>query len=70
MDSKAKRTVVFMAALGFAATISQVLLVRMLLMAFKGNELGVGVLFGMWLLASAVGAWLGERKRPSLSKLW
>jgi len=46
--------------LGFAATASQILILRELLVAFQGNELLLGLFLGNWLLLEAVGTTLAR----------
>ena len=48
-------------ALGFFALVVQTVLFRVFLISFEGNELGVGVFFGSWLLWVALGALAGRR---------
>lgn len=47
-------------ALGAAAMITQLTLLRELLGAFSGNELVLGLALGGWLLLTGAGAWLGS----------
>ena len=52
-------------ALGFFALVAQTLLFREFLIAFEGNELGVGSFFGSWLIWVALGAAVGRiQSRP------
>jgi spermidine synthase len=44
--------------MGFTFTITQVLLVRELLISFAGNELSIGLVLGSWFLLEALGSWL------------
>jgi len=54
----APRLAVF--ALGFSAVITQLVLMRELLSAFSGNEIGLGVMLGVWLLVMGLGSWAGR----------
>jgi len=47
-------------ALGFSAVVTQLVLLRELLSAFSGNELGLGVMLGAWLLLMGLGSWAGR----------
>ena len=54
--------------LGFFALVAQTLLFREFLIAFEGNELGVGSFFGSWLLWVALGAAAGRsQSRPMVA---
>jgi len=53
-----RRLVVF--AAGAFSLAAQTVVLRELLVAFHGNELGTGVFFATWLLWVAVGAWVGR----------
>lgn len=50
--------------LGFVLIGSQIILIREFLMIFNGNELVIGLLFAIWMLLTAVGAWLGRKVKP------
>jgi spermidine synthase len=52
-------TIVF--AAGFSSAAIQILLVREYLSVFSGNELVIGVIFGLWLLFVALGSLAGYR---------
>jgi len=47
-------------ALGFSAVVTQLVLLRELLSAFSGNEIGLGVMLGAWLLLMGLGSWAGR----------
>ena len=47
-------------ALGFSAVVTQLALMRELLGAFSGNEIGLGVMLGAWLLLMGLGSWAGR----------
>jgi hypothetical protein len=53
--------------LGFFASGGQVLLLRELVSSLNGDELFIGTALFGWLIAVALGAWLGGRERPELS---
>lgn len=44
--------------IGFIALIAQSVIVRELLVVFLGNELCLGIIFSVWLIGIALGAWL------------
>ncbi len=44
--------------MGFTAVVTQVLLIREMLVAFYGNELSIGIILANWLLLEAGGSWL------------
>ena len=44
--------------LGFTATVSQILVLRELLIVFEGNELSTGFLLTFWSFFTAAGSWL------------
>jgi len=48
-------------ALGAAAVMTQLALLREMLAAFEGNEMVFGILLGNWLLLTGAGSWLGRR---------
>lgn len=50
----------FIFALGVSATITQVLNVREFLVIFYGNELIIGIVFGVWLAGISIGALIGS----------
>ena len=58
-----------MAALGVAAVVTQLVLLREMLAVFEGNEMVFGILLGNWLLLSGMGAWLGRTTR-NLDRPW
>ncbi len=47
--------------LGVVSQLSQVVLLRELLMVFQGNELSIGIILSAWLAWTGVGGWLGGR---------
>jgi spermidine synthase len=47
-------------SLGFSAVITQLALLRELLSAFAGNEIGLGILLGVWLLLMGLGSFAGR----------
>jgi hypothetical protein len=49
----------FMAAAGLAAAAAQVIFLREYLTVFSGNELVIGLVFALWLLAAAAGSRAG-----------
>ena len=58
------------AAVGMAAVMTQLALMREMLCVFIGNELVLGVILGNWLLLTGVGAWLGRRSDRMREPLW
>ena len=56
-------------ATGFFALAAQTLLFRVFLSVFEGNELGIAVFFGSWLLWVAVGALCARAPLPALRSL-
>lgn len=54
-------------AMGFCATAAQLLILRELLVAFHGNELFLGVIFGNWLIFEAAGSWWAHRRADRAS---
>ncbi len=48
-------------ALGAGSQITQVLMLRELLMVFHGSELAIGVILSSWLIWVAAGSWIGGR---------
>ena len=47
--------------LGFTAVLSQIVLMRELIVVFNGNEISVGIMLATWLLWTVVGSSLGNR---------
>jgi len=47
---------VLFAIIGFTATLSQILLIRELVVVFYGNELSLGLILGGWLFWTAIGS--------------
>ncbi len=54
------------AALGFASTVGQVLLMRELVVVFYGNELSLGIMLGSWLFWVGIGSLLAALLLPRL----
>ena len=48
--------VVAFIAMGFTAMLSQIVLIRVLIVLFTGNELTIGLILGIWLLWTAFGS--------------
>ncbi len=48
------------AALGFSAFVTQVVVMRELVSVLAGNELIYGIVLGVWLLLTGLGSWLGR----------
>ena len=48
-------------AAGFSSAAIQILLIREYLSIFSGNELVIGLIFGLWLILTAVGSLAGSR---------
>lgn len=44
--------------MGFTFSVTQVVLVRELMVSFAGNELSIGLVLGSWFLLEALGSWL------------
>ena len=55
-----RRVMLPLAALGFTAMITQLVLLRAFLSVFRGNELVIGIILGNWMLLTALGARLGR----------
>jgi spermidine synthase len=53
------------AILGLTAITTQILLIRELMVIFYGNELSLGIIFGLWLLWTAMGSLLLPRLFPA-----
>jgi spermidine synthase len=47
--------------MGFTAIVSQVILIRELIVTFSGNELSIGIFFANWLVLEAAGSFLAGR---------
>ena len=45
-------------AVGFSGIVSQVLLVRELLVSFSGNELTLGIILSNWVISEALGVFI------------
>ncbi|MEJ2595758.1 MAG: hypothetical protein P8100_11695 [bacterium] len=50
--------------LGFLLLGAQIILVREFLIIYNGNELVIGILFSIWMLCTALGAWMGRYLKP------
>ncbi len=50
--------------LGFLLLGAQIILVREFLVIYNGNELVIGILFSIWMLCTALGAWTGRYLKP------
>jgi spermidine synthase len=48
-------------AAGFSSAAIQILLIREFLSIFSGNELVIGVIFGLWMIFTAIGSLAGSR---------
>lgn len=53
-----------LAAVGFTATVGQLLLLRELVAVLYGNELVLGLILAVWLAGGAAGAWGGKSRAP------
>ena len=73
---RAPRRVVILAivAVGVSSIVTQLVLMRELFTVFSGNELVLGVVLGVWLLTTGlgatVGAWLSRARRPLTVLFW
>jgi spermidine synthase len=63
-----RRVLLAAGGLGFAAMITQLVLMRELLAAFSGNELVFGISLAAWLLLTGGGAWVGRVAEPWLAQ--
>jgi len=54
--------------LGFSCFIVQLVLIRLFLNMFMGNELVIGTTLALWMLLTATGAWLGHYFYSALKK--
>jgi len=62
-------SIFFLIITGFSNIVTQVLLLRELLVNFQGNELTLGIILGNWVIAAAIGAYLARRssrEKPNL----
>jgi spermidine synthase len=50
--------------LGFSSMVSQIVLLREMIVSFYGNELSLGVMLFVWLFWVGMGSWLGDRLYP------
>lgn len=53
--------------IGFGATVSQILVLRELLVLFYGNEMSTGLIWACWLLWTASGSFIATRWFPRIS---
>lgn len=58
---ESQRITILLFVLGFSVILVQILVLREFLNVFLGNELIIGVIMAVWMLQTALGAWL-ERK--------
>ena len=59
MERNLKRTVILSSAvLGTTAIVSQIVILRELLVIFYGNELSIGLMLASWLIWVAAGSWI------------
>lgn len=49
--------------IGFTTMITQIILLRIFLSIFNGNELVIGILLSNWLILTALGAYLGRKTK-------
>lgn len=56
-------------AMGATTTAAQILIIRELLIVFHGNELFLGVIFGVWLVLEAMGSYAARRAADHRSPL-
>jgi spermidine synthase len=63
MESTLRRYLIFaILTMGFSGIVSQILLLRELLIIFSGNEIYIGVILANWLILEAIGSFfLGKR---------
>ncbi len=55
--------------IGFTSIVTQILLMRELVVVFFGNELSLGVILGVWLFWTAIGSGLLSRKIKKINHL-
>jgi spermidine synthase len=70
--TKPNRFLFAIVLIGFSAMMSQIILLRELIIVFLGNELTLGIILGIWLLGTAIGSGIEGRfvtniKNPILS---
>lgn len=70
MNAKKQKTIIIAAfiIMGFSAMISQIVLIRELMIFFTGNELVVGQILAIWLLWTALGSGVFGRITESVSR--
>ena len=56
-----KRLIAALILMGITFMISQIVLIRELLILFYGNELSIGIILANWLWWTSCGSWLGAR---------
>lgn len=56
------RYVLMVACLGIGSQLSQIILLREMLMVFQGNELSIALVLASWLFWCGVGSFLGSRR--------
>ena len=49
--------------IGFTTMITQIILLRLFLSIFNGNELIIGIVLSNWMILTALGAYLGRRTK-------
>jgi spermidine synthase len=76
VGERAPRRVVFLAvtALGISSIVTQLVLMRELFAVYSGNELVLGIVLGVWLLMTGLGAtvgvWLSRARRLLTVLFW
>ncbi len=58
---ESQRITLVLFVLGFSAILVQILVLREFLNVFQGNELIIGLIMAVWMLQTALGAWLERR---------
>ena len=56
-----KKIIFSLITIGISSVVTQLVLLREAISTFSGNELVIGVFLGIWLMANALGAFLGSR---------
>ncbi|MGA1875176.1 MAG: hypothetical protein ACMUIA_06190 [bacterium] len=66
-----KKAIVSLITIGFSSMTAQLVLIREAISTFSGNELVIGIILGLWLIFTALGAYLGTRitRKGSSEKL-
>ncbi len=72
LENKAKGSIIFaIVIIGAGGIIAQILLLRELLIVFRGNELSLGVIISNWLMLEGVGSFfLGKRIEKVQQKIF